>query len=88
VIAAVYHRNNAGNLAMYRFFLSPPDTAREQAKAEGVTYVAICPDNLREDGLQKLRRGSLAERLQSDSPPPAWLEPIPTGGAIRLYRVR
>ncbi len=88
VVAAVYHRNNAGNLAMYRFFFSPPDKAREQAKAEGVTYVAICPDNLHEDGLQRLRPGSLAERLQSSLPPPEWLEPVPTGGAIRLYRVR
>ena len=88
VVAAVYHRNNSGNLAMYRFFLSPPEKAQAQAKAQGVTYVAICPDNLHEDGLQQLRRGSLAEHLQSDSPPPAWLEPIPTGGAIRLYRVR
>lgn len=88
VVAAVYHRNNAGNLAMYRFFLAPPDKAYEQARAEGVTYVAICPGNLREDGLQQLRKGSLAERLQSDAPAPEWLEPIPTGGAIRLYRVR
>jgi hypothetical protein len=88
VVAAVYHRNNAGNLAMYRFFLASPEKAERQARAEGVTYVAICPDNLHEDGLQKLRAGSLAERLQSDSAPPAWLEPIPTGGAIRLYRVR
>ena len=42
----------------------------------------------REDGLQALRPGSLAEALQSGNPPPAWLQPIPTGGAIHLYRIR
>ena len=88
VVAGLYHRNNAGNLAMYRFFLAPPETARAMAKAQGVTLVAICPDNLHDDGLEPYRPGSLAERLQSDSPPPAWLEPVVTGSAIRLYRVR
>jgi len=88
VVAGLYHRNNAGNLAMYRFFLAPPEKARTMAKAQGVTLVAICPDQLHEDGLAEYRPGSLAERLQSDSPPPAWLEPVPTGSAIRLYRVR
>ena len=88
VVAGLYHRNNAGNLAMYRFFLAPPETAQAMAKAQGVTLVAICPDNLHEDGLEQYRHGSLAERLQSDLPPPSWLEPVVTGSAIRLYRVR
>lgn len=88
VVAGLYHRNNSGNLAMYRFFLAKPDTAQAMAKAQGVTLVAICPDQLREDGLAEYRPGSLAELLQSDAPPPAWLERVPTNSAIRLYRVR
>ncbi|MEI9853066.1 MAG: hypothetical protein WDN24_21970 [Sphingomonas sp.] len=88
VVASLYHRNNAGNMAMYRFFLSPPERARAQAGAEGIGYVALCADQLHENGLAPYRPGSLAERLQSGAPPPAWLEPIPTGSPIRLYRVR
>ncbi len=87
VVGAVYHRNNAGNLAMYRFFLSSPERAARQARAQAITYVAICADNLHEDGLAPYRPGSLAEALQSGRTPD-WLEQIPTGGAIQLYRVR
>lgn len=89
VVASLYHRNNDGNLAMYRFFLAKPDAAHAQAKAEGITYVAICGDQLHEDGLAPYRPGSLAERLQSKAAPPDWLEPLPTGGSpIQFYRVR
>lgn len=87
VVAAVYHRNNIGNLAMYRFFLAHAEQSETLAHQWGIDYVAICDDNLREDGLEPYRKGSLAEQLQSGNPPPSWLEPIPTGGAIRLYRV-
>ncbi|MEI9927951.1 MAG: hypothetical protein WDN44_10015 [Sphingomonas sp.] len=87
VIAAVYHRNNSGNLAMYHFFLTAPERAEALAHRWGVDYVALCDDNLHEDGLAPYRRGSLAEALQSGGPVPPWLEPIPTGGAIRLYRI-
>lgn len=87
VVAAVYHRNNSGNLAMYHFFLSRAAESERLAHQWGIDYVAICPDNLHEDGLQELRRHSLAEWLQGDGAPPAWLEPIPTGGSVRLYRV-
>lgn len=88
VVASLYHRNNAGNMAMYRFFLAKPDAARAQAKAEGIDYVALCDDELHENGLAPYRPGSLAERLQSGRPVPGWLEPVPTGSPIRLYRVR
>jgi len=87
VVAAVYHRNNIGNLAMYRFFLAHAEQSESLAHQWGIDYVALCDDNLREDGLQPYRKGSLAEALQSGNPPPAWLQPIPTGGAIKLYRV-
>lgn len=86
VVAAVYHRNNSGNLAMYQFFLAHAERSEALAHQWGVDYVAICDDNLHEDGLQRYRKGSLAEALQSGAAP-AWLEPIPTGGAVRLYRV-
>ncbi|MBB5712222.1 hypothetical protein [Sphingomonas xinjiangensis] len=88
VIASLYHRNNSGDLAMYRFFLSVPERAHAQARAERVAYVALCPESLQEDGLAPLRPGTLVARLQSPQPPPEWLEPVSVGGAVRVYKVR
>ena len=88
VVASVYHRNNSGNLAMYQFFLGRAEQSEALARRWGIDYVALCPDNLHEDGLAPWRPGSLAERLQGEGPPPAWLQPVPTGGAVRVYRVR
>ncbi len=88
VISSLYHRNNAGNMAMYRFFMAPPERARAIARRLDVTLVALCDDDLREDGILPYRRGSLAAALQTGGTVPAWLEPVPTGSPIRLYRVR
>lgn len=88
VISSLYHRNNAGNMAMYRFFLAPPDRARKMARVAGVTLVALCDDDLHEDGIERYRPGSLAARLQSGSPPPAWLTRVPIADTpLKLYRV-
>lgn len=88
VIAAGYHRNNVGNTAAYAFFLAPPDKARDMARAWGINYITLCPENMRERALDRYRPGSLLEQLQSSAPPPAWLERVDTGGSLLLYRVR
>lgn len=88
VVAAPYHRNNSGNLAMYAFFLSRPDRARELAALWGVDYVALCPNIMRDRGLAPYRPGSLVEQLQGDGPAPQWLQPVPVDGGMMLYRVR
>lgn len=85
--AAPYHRNNRGNMAMYRFFLSPPDRAQAMARSLGVDYVVTCPYTMEEAVLDDLRRGSLIEALQAGRVP-AWLTPVvrvPAGAAV--YRV-
>jgi hypothetical protein len=87
VVAAGYHRNNTGNVAMYRFFLATPEDAAALARRWGIDYVALCPENLRETELLPMRGGSLADRLQGSAPPPAWLQPIATGGSLRFYKV-
>lgn len=46
VIAAPYHRNNAGNRAAYRFFLGSPDEARAIARRWEVDYVVSCPGRM------------------------------------------
>ena len=87
VWAAGYHRNNAGNMAAYRFFLARPEQAAVMARRTGVDYVALCPDVMRELALQRYRSGSLVDALQSGQVP-AWLEPIPVGGSMLFFRLR
>ncbi len=50
LIAAPYHRNNAGNAAMYRFFLSDPAEALRIARRWRVDYVVVCPGDFAEVG--------------------------------------
>ncbi len=87
VVAAPYHRNNAGNLASYRFFLATPERAETIARQWAVDYVAVCPGDLRERNIERLRNGSLIDILQRGGTPD-WLVPIATGGSLRAFRVR
>ena len=73
MVGAPYHRNNAGNAAVYRFFLGSSDTARRIAADWSVDYVAVCGDSFGELGTPAhgtLLAGLRAGRL------PAWLRPI------------
>lgn len=82
IVGAPYHRNNAGNLAVYRFFLGRPDRAAAIAREAGVTYVATCAD-----AFGQSPPGTLADDLRQDSAP-AWLVPLATRDrAATLYRV-
>lgn len=87
VVGAPYHRNNAGNLAVYRFFLGNSDQAAEIARQWNIRYVAICPDSFTELGpiaADKARMVALLHRGAA----PAWLKPIATDApGIALYRV-
>lgn len=77
-IAAPYHRNNAGNAAMYRFFLSNPDAARAIAITVKADYVMLCdpaPLGRHADTLV----GQLVVRKT-----PTWLGPI----GPSIWRVR
>lgn len=86
-LAAGYHRNNDGNMAAYRFFLSAPARSAAMARRLGVDYVALCPANMRENVLEPYRPGSLVDALQSGQVPD-WLELIPVGGSMLFFRVR
>lgn len=86
-VGAGYHRNNAGNVAMYAFFLSPPDRARAIARGWGVTYVVACATDFAEIDVGERYPASLAATLQAGRVP-RWLAPVPlrdTG--LRLYRL-
>ena len=73
VVGAPYHRNNAGNAAVYRFFLGSPAKAQVIAKDWRVRYVAFCPDSFGELGavdplslIAQLRAGHI----------PSWMRPM------------
>lgn len=87
-VGAGYHRNNAANMAIYRFFLSAPGEAHAIARAWNVDYVVFCPGDFREiDAVAKFP-DSMAARLEQGRAP-EWLEPLPLGGTpLRLYRMR
>jgi hypothetical protein len=87
VVAAPYHRNTAGNTAMYQFFLGPIDNAETLARDWRVTYVALCPGDFEELGAQARHPARLAGALRSGRSP-AWLRPLTAPGeAPMLYAV-
>ncbi|GAA0305994.1 hypothetical protein GCM10009087_14900 [Sphingomonas oligophenolica] len=75
VVGAPYHRNNAGNLAVYRFFLGHPDRAAAIARNWDVSYIALCGDSFSELGAAPA--GSLLALLKAGHPP-RWLKPTST----------
>ena len=82
VVGAPYHRNAAGNLAVYRFFVGTPAQAAAIARGWDVQYVALCGDSFGSAG-----GASLAYAIRQGHAP-NWLVPIaPPGRAFALYRV-
>lgn len=87
MIAAPYHRNNAGNAAMYRFFLGPPDAAQAIAARWRVDYVLLCPGDFGEvDRAATRDPHRLLSHLRADQAP-AWLSPIATASGAKRWRV-
>lgn len=84
VIAAPYHRNNAGNAAMYRIFLSAPDTAHAIAMMVKADYILLCGGGFGalDPSLHDDQR-RLISRLESGRAP-AWLIPVAPG----IWRLR
>lgn len=82
VVGAPYHRNNAGNLAVYRFFLGDPAQGAAIARAWHVRYVATCGD-----AFADAPAGSFASALRVGRAP-TWLRPIASSDrALRVFAV-
>ena len=82
LIAAAYHRDGDGNLAMYRFYLGRAEQARAIAAQMGATYVVACDGFAGRPGPDSLA----AELARGDVPD--WLVRVgatPDGAA--LYRL-
>lgn len=88
IIAAPYHRNNAGNRASYDFFLGSPPAAQAVARRWHADYVLLCDDSLAELAPAEQPRDAMLTRLR-DRRPPAWLVPIEMRSAgVHIWRVR
>lgn len=87
VVGAPYHRNNTGNLAVYRFFLGRPDEAAEIARKWSVSYVALCSDSFSELGSDAEGKDQFLTQLRTGHTPP-WLQPLPgIKPGLTLYRI-
>lgn len=89
IIAAPYHRNNAGNGALYRFFFGASDHAATIARQWHIDHVVLCADSFNELSVEMTGDlHTLIGQLRAHRPPP-WLVPIaPTPDGVMIYRVK
>ena len=84
-LAGAYHRDVAGDVAVIRGFLAPPDQARALVEATGARYVLDC------GGATALERRAAPNGLAASLAAghvPSWLKPIPLSGTpFRAYAV-
>ena len=86
-MAAPYHRMSTGMLTARGVLSSEAEAAQAEARRLGFRYVLECPGHARNADRTGMKADSLQKRLDRNAPP-SWLEPIPTNGTLRLYRVR
>ena len=79
VLAAPYHRNAQGNMAVYRLIDLPVDAARVEAKRLRIDLIADCGGGWDELGAPPA--GSLRAALRAGTPP-AWLTPVAPGATV------
>lgn len=86
-VAAGYHRNDAGNMAMYRYFLSSRPVADAIAREWHVDYVLFCPSDFSEMDAARRFPNSIAAALTRGETPEGFV-PLPVPGSrLRLYRI-
>lgn len=88
LIAAPYHRNNAGNAAMYRFFAGSPDAARQIADQWRIDYVLVCHPMLGELGPAPQADPRRLIGLLNAGHPPVWLRAVTsTADSTQIFDV-
>lgn len=87
VVAAPYHRNEAGVLDAFRFFNRPAAEARAIAAERGLDLLVICDAMPEMHGPGRSDPHSVLGLLDAGTPPP-WLEPLPLEGPLGIYAVR
>ena len=79
VVAAPYHRNNAGNRAGLDIFLASPDKAGALFAASGARYLVVCDDLSDMQIFRDRAPDGLAATL-AEGRTPQWLRAIPLAG--------
>jgi hypothetical protein len=88
IFAAPYHRNNNGNIVMFRAMMAAPAEAREILHTHEATYLALCRGSLELMELQQDAPNGLAARLERGETPD-FLEPLEGHpGQLPVWRVR
>lgn len=88
VVAAPYHRLEPSILANRAIFFGPPGEARQQLRALGVDYVALCVDGISDARGPLTEQSGLRTRLLGGTPVEFLHEvPLQTGSPIRVWRV-
>jgi hypothetical protein len=87
VLAAPYHRNNAGNLLSYQLFMTPAAQAEMLVRARGIRYIALCAVSSEPGNMHRERPGGLVDDL-SNGRTPEWLLPMGETGGLQLWVVR
>jgi hypothetical protein len=86
VVAAPYHRNEAGVRDAFAFFNQPIAEARAIAAERGLGLVVTCPAMAEMRGMAWAAEDSFVRLLERDALPD-WLHKVPVAGPLEVYRV-
>lgn len=86
VVAAPYHRNEAGVLDAFRFFNRPVEDAHAIAKARGLTLLVTCPAMPEMSGSGLGEPNTILSLLAADTLPD-WLQALSVDGPLQVYTI-
>lgn len=86
-VGAGYHRNNRGNMDLYRYFLSSPERGAAIARRWQVRYVAFCPGDFEEMNARARFPRSLVAVLARGQVPAGFQQLPLRGTRLRFYRI-
>ena len=88
VVAAPYHRNQAGNKTVLDGFMASAFDAQAIVRTSGARYVALCPDEVQISVMAEEAPEGLGSAL-TQGRIPAWLRPVPLAGTpYRVFELR
>ncbi len=86
VVAAPYHRNEAGVLDAFRFFAGPAEEARNIARERGLGLIVTCPAMPEMQGPALNNEGTLLNLIAAGTPPD-WISDVSLPGPLRVYAI-
>lgn len=86
VVAAPYHRNQAGVLDAFRFFNGTADEARAIATERGLGLLVTCSAMAEMHSLAVQEEGTMLNLLANGNLPD-WLADVSLGGPLRVYAI-